>query len=285
VAGVVLLAITRPSSPSPHRPPPLTSPPLLLPSPFLRSLEAPPYATGRKPAELRASPVPMAPDLVYRPGAAAFSYPPSKPTTPANANASHTSASPAPAAMAFSYPPSKPTTPGVAAAAAAAAASPRVPTGEVDPLTQPPHPLLRELNPFQRLLLIRCLQPRGFVAAARAAVREYLGPACVVTEQLLDFDAIFAITESSMPIVLISSTDHTLPFLQQFADGRGINTMHMAIGRGQGAATDRLIRSAVGASRRGGRGSHSVLLAACLQPISPKPSHPARHSRLAACPA
>jgi dynein heavy chain len=49
-----------------------------------------------------------------------------------------------------------------------------------------------------------------------------------------------------MPIVLISSSDHTLPFLQQFADSRGISVMHMAIGRGQGAATDRLIRAAVG---------------------------------------
>lgn len=94
--------------------------------------------------------------------------------------------------------------------------------------------------------MVRCLQPRGFVAQAQAAVREYLGPTCVSNEQLVDFEAIFAVTEATMPIVLISSTDHTLPFLQQFADSRGISVMHMAIGRGQGAATDRLIRSAVG---------------------------------------
>ncbi|EFJ51362.1 dynein heavy chain [Volvox carteri f. nagariensis] len=91
--------------------------------------------------------------------------------------------------------------------------------------------------------------PRGFVAQAQAAVREYLGPACVSNEQLVDFEAIFAVTEATMPIVLISSTDHTLPFLQQFADSRGISVMHMAIGRGQGAATDRLIRSAVAMDR------------------------------------
>ncbi|GLC47373.1 hypothetical protein PLESTM_002066000, partial [Pleodorina starrii] len=117
-----------------------------------------------------------------------------------------------------------------------------------DPL-EPPHPRLAELNTFQRLLLVRCLQPRGFVAQAQAAVREYLGPACVSNEQLVDFEAIFAVTEATMPIVLISSTDHTLPFLQQFADSRGISVMHMAIGRGQGAATDRLIRSAVSMDR------------------------------------
>lgn len=78
-------------------------------------------------------------------------------------------------------------------------------------------------------------------------MREYLGPSCVpASEQLVDFDAVFAITEPTMPIVLISSTDHTLPFLQQFAEARGANVLHMAIGRGQGAATDKLIRASVG---------------------------------------
>lgn len=129
---------------------------------------------------------------------------------------------------------------GGAATAAGGAAS--------DPL-EPTHPRIAELNSFQRLLLVRCLQPRGFVPAAQAAVREYLGPSCLANEQLLDFEAIFAVTESSMPIVLISSSDHTLPFLQQFADSRGISVIHMAVGRGQGAATDRLLRAAVGQDR------------------------------------
>ncbi len=131
--------------------------------------------------------------------------------------------------------------PGAGGAAAAAAAA-------ADPL-EPTHPRIAELNTFQRLLLVRCLQPRGFVPAAQAAVREYLGPSCLANEQLLDFEAIFAVTESSMPIVLISSSDHTLPFLQQFADSRGISVIHMAVGRGQGAATDRLLRAAVGQDR------------------------------------
>ena len=79
----------------------------------------------------------------------------------------------------------------------------------------PPNPVPARVHPFPTCCR-SCLQPRGFVAAAQAAVREYLGPSCVpAAEQLLDFEAVFAITEPTMPIVLISTTDHTLPFLQQ----------------------------------------------------------------------
>ena len=61
----------------------------------------------------------------------------------------------------------------------------------------------------------------------------------------MDFDAAFHTSSCSMPIVLISSSDQPLNQLTLFAEQRLMPVMHLAIGRGQGATADKIIRSSV----------------------------------------
>ncbi|KAL6756408.1 dynein heavy chain and region D6 of dynein motor-domain-containing protein [Haematococcus lacustris] len=107
-----------------------------------------------------------------------------------------------------------------------------------------PHHRVADLTPFQRLLLVRCMQTSAFLSAAVSAVRFYLGPACIQTESV-DLDTAFPMTHCGTPIVLISSSDQPLPQLMLFAEMRMVRLIHMAIGRGQGFLADKVIRASL----------------------------------------
>lgn len=111
-------------------------------------------------------------------------------------------------------------------------------------IPEAPHIRIANLTPFQRLLFIRCLQPRAFLPAAKWAVGAILGPACTVAEPV-ELGNAFPMSSATMPIVLISSTDQPLPQLMLFAEQQVVKVHHMAIGRGQGASADKLIRNSV----------------------------------------
>ncbi|KAF5843487.1 dynein heavy chain and region D6 of dynein motor-domain-containing protein, partial [Dunaliella salina] len=88
------------------------------------------------------------------------------------------------------------------------------------------------------------MQPRAFLPAAKWAVGAILGPACTVAEPV-ELDNAFPMSSATMPIVLISSTDQPLPQLMLFAEQQVVKVHHMAIGRGQGASADKLVRNSV----------------------------------------
>ncbi|MEW5313637.1 MAG: hypothetical protein WDW38_005189 [Sanguina aurantia] len=107
---------------------------------------------------------------------------------------------------------------------------------------------IQGLSTFQKLLFIRCFQPRAFISAAQASIAQVLGPSCAVATSL-DLDAAFAASTAASPIVIMSSSDHTLPRLMQYAEQKGIATLHLAMGRAQGPAIDKALRAAVGTER------------------------------------
>ncbi|MEW5300897.1 MAG: hypothetical protein WDW36_003791 [Sanguina aurantia] len=111
-----------------------------------------------------------------------------------------------------------------------------------------PDDRIQSLSSFQKLLFIRCFQPRAFISAAQASIAQVLGPSCAVATSL-DLDAAFAASTASSPIVVVSASDHTLPRLMRFAEQKGIATLHLAMGRGQGPAIDQALRAAVGTER------------------------------------
>eukprot|EP00798_Chlamydomonas_sp_ICE-L_P018914 gene18912-25473_t len=99
-----------------------------------------------------------------------------------------------------------------------------------------------KLNAFQLLLFIRCFQPHAFVSAAQAAIRQYLGPACTAMDPP-DLEQVLHDSVAEIPIACISAINPPLAQISQFAEANMVPLLHMAVGRGQGFAVQKLIKS------------------------------------------
>lgn len=106
-----------------------------------------------------------------------------------------------------------------------------------------PEPWNSRLKSFERLLLIRVLQPRVLPQAAKSFVLQVLGPECA-SPTPSDLEEIFQQSSCRIPIMLVLSPGyHPLPKLIQFADRKRKRLVQLSMGRGQGTAAEKLVKS------------------------------------------
>lgn len=113
----------------------------------------------------------------------------------------------------------------------------------VDINSELPDPWAERLRPFDKLLLVRIVRPRVLPRAAKSFIEVVLGPEC--SEPVpSDLDEIFQQSTCRVPILLVLIPGyHPLPMLSQFADRKRKRLLQISMGRGQGPAAEKLIRS------------------------------------------